>query len=85
MALVLIRLISLYQWVLIFYALGSWFPNARNSRLYQWIVKLAQPYMSIFDQLIPSFGGISFNVIIALFVLQLVQRGIVQFFIWSLG
>ncbi|EFR31335.1 YggT family protein [Eremococcus coleocola] len=82
MGLILFRLVdtifNLYSFVLIAYALMSWFPQARSSKLGQLIRRLAEPYISVFDQFIPSLGGISFNVIIALFVLQFAQRGILS-------
>ena len=66
-----------YSMVLVLYALLSWLPGARESSLGKLISKLAEPYIGIFDRHIPSIGGISFNVIIALFVLNLVQRGFI--------
>ena len=65
-----------YQMLLIVYALLSWFPGARTSGLGHLVERLVSPYLSIFDRLIPSIGGISFNVIIALLVLQLIERGL---------
>ncbi len=70
-------LFNAYSFVLVAYALMSWFPNARSSKLGQVIQRLAQPYLSFFDRFIPPIAGISFNVIIALFVLQYAQRGII--------
>ncbi|AMB93495.1 cell division protein [Aerococcus sp. HMSC23C02] len=74
------ELIQLYSFVLIIYALLSWFPGARDSKLGQLINNLAEPYISFFDSFIPSLGGISFNVVIGLLVLQLAQRGLTIFY-----
>ncbi|AXY26753.1 YggT family protein [Suicoccus acidiformans] len=72
-------LFTLYSWVLVIYAVMSWLPGARDSSFGQLIQRLARPYLNFFDQVIPSFGGISFSVIIGLMVLQLIQRGLVWF------
>ena len=66
-----------YSIVLVIYALMSWLPGARESGLGEFINKLDRPYLDIFDRYIPSIGGVSFNVIIALFVLQFIRDGLV--------
>lgn len=73
--------ITVYQGVLVVYALMSWFPKARESALGDLVNRLARPYISFFDRFIPPIGGISFNVIIALFVLQLLERLIIRLLI----
>lgn len=76
------RVFYIYSLVLVVYALLSWFPNGRQSSLGQFITKLARPYLDIFDQFIPSIGGLSFNVIIGIFVLELIQRGLISIILW---
>lgn len=76
----LIRALNIYQLVLAVYALLSWFPGGRESGLGEFITRISKPYLDIFDRYIPSFGGISINVIIAILVLQLVQRGLIMIF-----
>ncbi|MBZ6526678.1 YggT family protein [Aerococcaceae bacterium DSM 111021] len=71
------NLFQAYTMVLVIYALLSWLPGARESALGQFVVKLARPYLDIFDRLIPSLGGISFNVIIAIFVLRFIRDGLI--------
>ena len=71
------NLFQAYTLVLVVYALLSWLPGARESALGQFVVKLARPYLDIFDRLIPSLGGISFNVIIAIFVLRFIRDGLI--------
>ena len=73
----LMKLIDAYQMVLVVYALLSWFPNARGSKIEEWVSKLSEPYLNIFDRFIPPIGGIIFNVIIAIFTLNLVKRCII--------
>ncbi|OYQ65874.1 YggT family protein [Aerococcus sp. 1KP-2016] len=69
-------LIYVYTLVLVVYALLSWFPGARDSRFGQLIERLAYPYLSFFDNLIPSIGGVSFSVLIGVVVLQLASNGL---------
>lgn len=69
-------LIYLYTLVLVVYALLSWFPGARDSTIGRWVDRLARPYLSFFDSIIPPIGGISFSVVIAILVLQLASSGL---------
>lgn len=69
-------LIYVYTLVLVVYALLSWFPGARDSKFGQIIGRLAYPYLSFFDSILPSLGGISFSVIVGVLVLQLASNGL---------
>lgn len=69
-------LINAYIMVIIVWCLLSWFPNARNTRLGEIIDRLVEPYMRWFD-FIPPLGGISFSPVVAIFVLYLVQDGLI--------
>ncbi|MCT1797799.1 YggT family protein [Aerococcus viridans] len=69
-------LIYVYTLVLVVYALLSWFPGARDSKFGQIIDRLAYPYLSFFDNILPSLGGISFSVIVGVLVLQLASNGL---------
>lgn len=74
---IIARGFQIYQWILIIYALLTWLPGASESKFGQLINRLARPYLDIFDRVIPPLGPISFNVIIALIVLNLIQRGVI--------
>lgn len=74
---IIARGFQIYQWILIIFALLTWLPGASESAFGQLINRLARPYLDIFDRVIPPLGPISFNVIIALFVLNLIQRGVI--------
>lgn len=80
MIILLIRLVdsvfSIYSMVLVIYALLSWLPGAYESQLGQIIIKISKPYLDFFDRYIPPIGGISINVMIAIFVLQLIRNGV---------
>ena len=69
-------LIYVYTLVLVIYALLSWFPGARDYKFGQIIDRLAYPYLSFFDSILPSLGGISFSVIVGVLVLQLASNGL---------
>ena len=74
----------IYSLILVIHALLSWFPSGRESAFGQFIDKLVRPYLDVFDRIIPSIGGISFNVIIAIFVLDLIQKGVLTILSWLL-
>lgn len=69
-------LINAYIMVIVVWCLLSWFPNARNTRLGEIVNRLVEPYMRWFD-FIPPLGGVSFSPVVAIFVLYLVQDGLI--------
>lgn len=71
-------LFRLYSYALILVAFMSWIPNARLSVFYQFLNRITRPYLDFFDRLLPTVGNVSFSVIVALFALQLIQRGIIS-------
>jgi len=73
--------IYVYSLLLVVYALMSWLPGARDSKLGEWVEKLVRPYLEIFDRVIPSIGGIGFSVMAGVIFLQLVQRGLYILFV----
>ena len=77
---IILRIINLYQTALVIYALLSWFPNARGSNIDNFLNRIVSPYLDIFNRFIPPIGGISFNVMIAYFFLNLVKQGIIVIF-----
>jgi YggT family protein len=62
--------------MIIAYILLSWFPNARESFIGQWLAKLVEPYLAPFRRFIPSFGVIDLSPIVALIALSFVKTGI---------
>ncbi|MDO4432499.1 MAG: YggT family protein [Aerococcaceae bacterium] len=67
-----------YNLLLVVYALMSFFPNAYETTLGKWVVRLVQPYIQLFDRYIPPVGGLSFNVVIAAFVLEFARKGLIS-------
>ncbi|RGI32445.1 YggT family protein [Melissococcus sp. OM08-11BH] len=71
------KAITLYTYVLVIYALLSWFPGAYDSKIGQFIIRISRPYLSMFDRLNLSIGPIDFTIIVAIFVLQLAGQGLI--------
>lgn len=74
----LYKLITVYEWILIIYALMSWAPDIRNSQVGRMIEKLSRPFLSIFDRLPLQFGGIDFTIVVAIIALNAIQRLLVM-------
>ncbi len=65
----------IYEFLIVAYCLLSWFPGAYESKVGQIICRLCEPYLEMFD-FIPPIAGISFSPIVALVVLEFVERGL---------
>lgn len=71
-------LFQIYWWMIIIYVLMSWIPNVRASFIGEFLGKLVEPYLSIFRRFIPPIGGmLDISPIVALFVLNFVQLGLI--------
>lgn len=68
--------LDIYSVLLIVYILMSWFPNAYGSKFGQLLSRICEPYLDVFRRIIPPLGMISISGIVALFVLQLAERGL---------
>ncbi|KSU62443.1 hypothetical protein AS034_09995 [[Bacillus] enclensis] len=79
---VLSTLIQLYSWALIIYILMSWFPNARESSIGQFLARICEPYLEPFRRFVPPLGMIDISPIVAFIVLNLAQMGLRQLFFW---
>ncbi|NMO94763.1 YggT family protein [Paenibacillus lemnae] len=70
-------LFRIYFYMILVYVLMSWLPNVRESFVGELLGKLVEPYLAPFRRFIPPIGGmIDISPIVALFVLQLAQRGV---------
>ncbi len=67
------RVIDVYSFILVVYALMSWFPGANHTKLGQLVAKLAEPYISIFRRFNLTFGMMDFSVLVAILSLQAIQ------------
>ena len=72
----LIRLIqnavNIYSFILLAFALLSWFPNAYDSSLGRLIISLVRPVIEPLRKLNLQFGGLDFNVWVGLVVIQFI-------------
>ncbi|KZK38000.1 Cell division protein YlmG/Ycf19 (putative) YggT family [Lactococcus cremoris] len=70
-------LLDAYSLVLVIYALMNWIPNLYNTWFGRVIVKISRPYLSLFENLPLRIAGLDFTILVALIVLQFIQRFIV--------
>ncbi|PLR77468.1 hypothetical protein CU633_10280 [Bacillus sp. V3-13] len=75
-------LIEIYSWALIVYILMSWFPNARESAIGQFLARICEPYLEPFRRFIPPLGMIDISPIVAILVLRLATGGLNTVFRW---
>lgn len=71
-------LFDAYFYLIFAYILMSWFPGARESSIGQWIGRLVEPYLELFRRVIPPLGMFDLSPIVAIFVLKLLENGVVQ-------
>ena len=74
---ILIRLFRLYELCIIIWCVMSWIPRTSIGILEtvrDFLGMICEPYLSLFRRLIPSFSGIDFSPIVAILVLELVER-----------
>ncbi|WP_106768294.1 YggT family protein [Paenibacillus faecalis] len=69
-------LFEIYFYMILVYVLMSWLPNVRESFIGELLGKFVEPYLAPFRRFIPPIGMIDISPIVALFVLQLAQRGV---------
>lgn len=71
-------LFQIYFYMIVIYVLMSWLPNLRENFIGELLTKLVEPYLSPFRRIIPPIMGmIDITPIVALFVLQFVQGGLI--------
>ncbi|MFP5111202.1 YggT family protein [Bacillaceae bacterium C204] len=78
------KVIYYYSWALIIYILMSWFPNARESSIGQFLAKICEPYLEPFRRIIPSIGMMDISPIVAFLVLNLATMGLSNVRDWLL-
>ncbi|MGA9226082.1 MAG: YggT family protein [Mesobacillus sp.] len=79
---ILAQLISLYQWALIIYIFMSWFPNARETAIGQFLARICEPFLEPFRRIVPSIGMIDISPIVAFLVLRFAVSGLKQLAMW---
>lgn len=76
MLFIISSLFQLYSLAILVYVLMSWFPGAYETKLAEFLYKICEPYLSLFNFIPPVFG-ISFAPWVALLVLEFVERGLI--------
>lgn len=74
------RILEFYQILIVVWCILSWFPRPRGGVLADIIGaidSLVSPYMNLFRRFMPPFGGLDFSPIVAILVLQLIERAII--------
>lgn len=76
---VLIQTISIYSFLLIVRVLLTWFPNVNWSNpILSALRQITDPYLNLFRSFVPTFGGMDFSPMLAIFALQFLQRALVS-------
>jgi YggT family protein len=79
---IIAQLVSLYQWALIIYIFMSWFPNARETAIGQFLARICEPFLEPFRRIVPSIGMIDISPIVAFLVLRFAVDGLRQLTLW---
>lgn len=77
---VLLKIIDIYSFMLVIYALLSWFPGGYDNALGRFLIQVCEPFLDFFRRLNLNFLGLDFSIIIGLFALQLLSKIIVFLF-----
>jgi len=79
------NIIQIYSIILVIYALLSWFPGAPESALGQMVHRLVEPFLSLFKKLPLQFAGLDFTVLVAILLLNVLERLVAQLFLLMIG
>lgn len=72
------RAIDVLIWLLIATALLSWFPIDPRNRWIRLLQAITDPILHPIRLLVPTIGGFSFDILIAVLLLSLIQRVFLQ-------
>lgn len=76
---ILLRLIDVYSFILLIYALLSWFPGAYQTKVGRLLQSLVEPALNLFRKWPLQFGGLDFTIIVIWFLLQALSRLLISF------
>lgn len=68
------RVIEVYSFLLIIYALLSWFPGAYDTAVGRIVRQLVEPLLKPFRSLRLQFGGLDFTVFIVMIALNFLKQ-----------
>ncbi|MGE9834860.1 YggT family protein [Streptococcus orisratti] len=71
---ILLKVIQLYTYLLVIYALLSWFPGAYDSALGRFISSIVEPLIAPFRRLNLQFAGLDFTIWAVVIVLNVLTR-----------
>ncbi|EJN94397.1 YggT family protein [Streptococcus ratti] len=72
--LILARAIEVYSFLLVIYALLSWFPDAYHTWLGRLLVDIVEPVIKPFRRFNLQFAGLDFTIIIIILLLNLLKQ-----------
>ncbi len=64
--------------LVIIHAIGSWFPQMRESRFYMYIDRIVEPMLRPIRNILPDLGGIDISPAILIFILILIDRALLR-------
>ena len=67
-------LIEILIILVVIHAIGSWFPQIRNSKFYWYIDFIVEPLLRPIRNVIKPVNGIDFSPLILIFILVIIQR-----------
>lgn len=70
---ILYNLVRLYSFILVVYALLSWFPGAYQTSFGQLILRIVEPVLKPFQHFNLQFAGIDWTVLVVIFLLNFVS------------
>ena len=70
---------TIYSWILVAFALLSWFPNAYDTALGRLLTSLVKPILQPLRRLPLSIGGIDFSVLVAVILVHLLGNYLIRF------
>ena len=70
---------TIYSWILVAFALFSWFPNAYDTALGRLLTSLVKPILQPLRRLPLSIGGIDFSVWVAVILVHLLGNYLIRF------
>lgn len=79
--LLIVRLLSLYKWILIIWVVLSWLisfnvVNTRNRFVYllsDFLYRVTEPALRPIRRILPNFGGIDISPVILIFIIWFIQ------------
>lgn len=69
---------TIYSWVLVAFALLSWFPNAYETTLGRLLTSLVKPILQPLRRLPLSIGGLDFTVWVAVLLVHLLGNYLIR-------